>query len=408
MSGSDDLNVTVIDTESLVTVARSRPSLLSEEGLVRVGKKEDRDIHVLVSSEAFGEIDRHTSTETEREVGGFLIGRPSEWQGQAYVEIVSALAGKTLSSSAVHVTISPDTWARAQAQVRQKSGKDCIVGWYHTHPNMPIFMSKQDLSIQRGFFRESWQVALVVEPNSREASFFVWSGREVKPAKSFQVSYDKDTPEDKRWRVASLERRLKSLWRGESAVGRSRTWWHNRWVRGDSLSLRMFPRAKARLDECLATEARPILGLCRGLQVWQRLGGKFDHMILDIHAIDFPLQRRLKADMTEPEVEESKSAITRAIEKEDYLAVVGWFWMAEAGRSHPLFDSIQKERPWPELRVLLRRSKKDATAWCWQSDEGGFLKGELVEVVQLSALSGSRCVEALKRVRRAFVEAQIE
>src|ERR1700690_3475000 len=48
-----------------------------------------------------------------------------------------------------------------------------IVGWYHTHPSMGVFLSHYDTWLHRNFFPEPWQVALVVEPVSAAGGFFI-------------------------------------------------------------------------------------------------------------------------------------------------------------------------------------------------------------------------------------------
>jgi hypothetical protein len=55
---------------------------------------------------------------------------------------------------------------------KNHSGKR-IVGWYHTHPRMGIFLSHYDTWLHHNFFPEPWQVALVVEPHKSLAGFFI-------------------------------------------------------------------------------------------------------------------------------------------------------------------------------------------------------------------------------------------
>jgi hypothetical protein len=48
-----------------------------------------------------------------------------------------------------------------------------VVGWYHTHPRMSIFLSSYDLFLHENFFPHPWQVALVVEPYTHQGGFFI-------------------------------------------------------------------------------------------------------------------------------------------------------------------------------------------------------------------------------------------
>lgn len=48
-----------------------------------------------------------------------------------------------------------------------------LVGWYHTHPKMGVFMSDYDTWLHSNFFPLDYQVALVIEPYSLNGGFFI-------------------------------------------------------------------------------------------------------------------------------------------------------------------------------------------------------------------------------------------
>jgi proteasome lid subunit RPN8/RPN11 len=54
-----------------------------------------------------------------------------------------------------------------------------VVGWHHTHPGFGVFLSGYDLFIHQHFFREPWQIALVIDPQRQELGFFQWRGDRV-------------------------------------------------------------------------------------------------------------------------------------------------------------------------------------------------------------------------------------
>ena len=50
-----------------------------------------------------------------------------------------------------------------------------IVGWFHTHTRSKIFLSEEDLDIHASFFKEPWQIAMVLRPHKDQpasAGFF--------------------------------------------------------------------------------------------------------------------------------------------------------------------------------------------------------------------------------------------
>ncbi len=116
----------------------------------------------------------HATSDTTREVGGVLVGSLVGEPGEHVVEVSGWIAARHTEASRTSVTFTPDTWAAVHEEKERRYPDERIVGWYHTHPNLGIFLSQHDLFIHRNFFREPWQVALVVDPVREERGFFVW------------------------------------------------------------------------------------------------------------------------------------------------------------------------------------------------------------------------------------------
>src|SRR6266566_4643277 len=49
---------------------------------------------------------------------------------------------------------------RIRDQVTQANGH--LIGWYHTHPDVPVALSEHDVQVHERYFTEPWQVALVI------------------------------------------------------------------------------------------------------------------------------------------------------------------------------------------------------------------------------------------------------
>lgn len=116
----------------------------------------------------------HATSDTTREVGGVLVGSLVGEPGEHVVQVSGWIAARHTEASRTSVTFTPDTWAAVHEEKERSYPNERIVGWYHTHPNLGIFLSQHDLFIHRNFFREPWQVALVVDPVREERGFFVW------------------------------------------------------------------------------------------------------------------------------------------------------------------------------------------------------------------------------------------
>ena len=51
-----------------------------------------------------------------------------------------------------------------------------ILGWFHTHPGYGIFLSSADQFIDNHYFKESFHIAIVIDPtrSDPELGVFVW------------------------------------------------------------------------------------------------------------------------------------------------------------------------------------------------------------------------------------------
>ncbi len=105
---------------------------------------------------------------------GVLVG--SVGRGHREGEWVITVAGfeevPFLSSSGIHASMETRLVREAGRRAREAHCTEGVVGWYHTHPSMALFLSPTDLRTYSGFYPEPWQVALVVDPESWQAAYF--------------------------------------------------------------------------------------------------------------------------------------------------------------------------------------------------------------------------------------------
>lgn len=107
------------------------------------------------------------------ELGGLLVGavfgrRPDD--SPIAIDICEAVPSENFESTSVSLSMGSDVWQKA-ASYRDRGL--CVVGWYHTHPNLGAFFSGTDRSTQRGFFREPYSLGLVVDPIREEEAWFI-------------------------------------------------------------------------------------------------------------------------------------------------------------------------------------------------------------------------------------------
>jgi proteasome lid subunit RPN8/RPN11 len=134
-----------------------------------------RSIPVFMTQSAFSHAVLHAASEPDYEVGGVLLGK---WcvdveNGQQFVVAETALPARFTRQGSVYLTFTQDSLVDIHAKMdKYFPGKD-MVGWYHTHPRMGVFLSHYDTWLHGHFFPEPWQVALVIEPHTDVGGFFI-------------------------------------------------------------------------------------------------------------------------------------------------------------------------------------------------------------------------------------------
>lgn len=135
----------------------------------------DTHIPVFVAQSAYHCVEEHAASDLEREVGGILVGNWSidAKSQQQFIVVAAALPARFTRQGSVYLTFTQDSLVDLHADMDQHYPDKQIVGWYHTHPGMGVFLSPYDTWLHRHFFPEPWQVALVIEPHSATGGFFI-------------------------------------------------------------------------------------------------------------------------------------------------------------------------------------------------------------------------------------------
>jgi proteasome lid subunit RPN8/RPN11 len=131
-------------------------------------------VAVFMTQPAYSRICVHSVSDMKNEVGGFLVG---QWcTGEAdehFIVVEHALPAKHTRQGSIYLTFTQDSLVEIHDEIDANYKGSKIVGWYHTHPSMGVFLSHYDTWLHRNFFPEPWQVALVVEPVSAAGGFFI-------------------------------------------------------------------------------------------------------------------------------------------------------------------------------------------------------------------------------------------
>ncbi len=147
--------------EFLSTIALISPGSLPAE-------KEKDSLLVFMQKSCLETMQKHAANDILREQAGILCGQAFLDSDQLYIDITSAFPAETANSPA-HFSFHETSWERIWSQLQTV---DPILGWYHSHPRLGIFLSATDLRTQKLYFAEPWQVAIVMDPVSSQFGIF--------------------------------------------------------------------------------------------------------------------------------------------------------------------------------------------------------------------------------------------
>lgn len=136
-------------------------------------------IQVLVTNKALSEVEEYAAGDQKYERGGFLLGRCFGKRKQAVVSIEAWIAAKYATHRKASITFTHRDWEYMAMEHERLYPNLRVVGWFHTHPGYGVFLSSYDLFIQKNFFSDEYQVALVIDPVEKQRGIFLWENSEI-------------------------------------------------------------------------------------------------------------------------------------------------------------------------------------------------------------------------------------
>jgi proteasome lid subunit RPN8/RPN11 len=132
-------------------------------------------VPILLTQRAYVYCTAHAGSDLSREVGGVLVGQIyREEDDGLYVVVEDGIQAQHTDFGPTHLTFTHDSLVQLNNELEERFPGKRMVGWYHTHPRMDVFMSSYDTWLHSHFFSQPWQVALVIEPHAERGGFFCW------------------------------------------------------------------------------------------------------------------------------------------------------------------------------------------------------------------------------------------
>ena len=126
------------------------------------------------SDEMMKKIEDHCFSETQIEVGGFLVGYLKD--ETSYV--TNVFPAKHSIGAGTQLTFTHDSWSAIYEQLEKEPEGTSLIGWFHSHPNFGVFLSEHDKFIQSNFFKQDGKITIVVDPiRGRRGWFYSNAGK---------------------------------------------------------------------------------------------------------------------------------------------------------------------------------------------------------------------------------------
>lgn len=168
-----------VDSEDVYKpIPKTIKDFTSERGM------ENQFSKVYIKQGALDTLEDHLASNLRVEQGGILFGNAYEDPTYGiYVEINVAIPAPATVGSGVHLEFTSDSWQDIISYARSQHPQENIVGWYHSHPNLGVFMSGTDMNTQRAFFYHPWCLSIVRDPVRNSTGYFLGEqARSVQPA----------------------------------------------------------------------------------------------------------------------------------------------------------------------------------------------------------------------------------
>jgi proteasome lid subunit RPN8/RPN11 len=145
-------------------------------------------LHLDALEEMLEVIQRHD----RYEAGGVLAGVSGHDASGPYLLVRRALHAHQARRERLALTFTAEVWEELWAAHARQCPDLAIVGWYHTHPGLGVFLSEPDQFIHRHFFGAGHQIALVYDPDDFRWGVFYWEEDALRAARGLYLYAEAD------------------------------------------------------------------------------------------------------------------------------------------------------------------------------------------------------------------------
>ncbi len=135
----------------------------------------DPEVTVFMTRSAYTECNYFAHSDMQNEVGGWLLGkwRMDRSSRKQFIIVDAILPAQFTINNSSFLTFTQQSQVELRNHLDDHYPDKDLLGWFHTHPRMGIFLSSYDTWLHHHFFPAMHQVALVIEPHSSQGGFFI-------------------------------------------------------------------------------------------------------------------------------------------------------------------------------------------------------------------------------------------
>ncbi|MFM6451852.1 MAG: Mov34/MPN/PAD-1 family protein [Planktothrix sp.] len=129
---------------------------------------------VYILEDALKNLIEHLQSNLRVEQGGILFGNAyTDPTFGIYVEVTAAVPAPATIGTGASLEFTPDSWVGIMNHAKATHPEANIIGWYHSHPDIGVFMSGTDMRTQRSFFPHPWCLSIVYDPVQNKIGYFL-------------------------------------------------------------------------------------------------------------------------------------------------------------------------------------------------------------------------------------------
>ena len=165
-------------------------------------QSEGRVSTIYILPSAFDELNTHINwkrrtTTNQSEQGGILVGNVyRDKDSQMVCGVVHHVIPSNMTGNTTYIQFTHDDWISMYKEFEEKYSPSAgdqyplsVIGWYHTHPNMPVNMSAIDKHTHTSFFPNAHQFSVIINP--QRGIWAAFNGAECQNCNG-ALYYDKD------------------------------------------------------------------------------------------------------------------------------------------------------------------------------------------------------------------------